>query len=156
MKTTLSCFALIALCMRGFGAGQPASLKGNLSDVHLSITITTRLLKPATTNSIQCRIENSSTNLIYIRQPAWEGTALSLIGTNGVPVPLTPPASPKVSERMAHPVKAGDVYAWTVQLIIPRSTPPGPYKLKASRIIYVPYVVGREIESNLLGVEVAP
>lgn len=138
----------------------PPAWVENLDGVHFSIALSNHVIAPGSTNILQCRFENSSTNLTFLAEPYWGGTSLYLTNSAGKVYPLTPGPFSRGSYGPARKVKPDESYEWSVLLTIPKSVEAGRYKLAASREIgrFSPGetkpLPGGELVSNSLDVEI--
>jgi hypothetical protein len=124
----------------------------------LSITVTNNLIVAGTNTTLECRIKNSSTNLISLGHPLVlpDDTHLFLISSSDKLSELTP--SRIFGSMIAGPaVKAGETYEWPKSFEIGTNFEPGEYKLKATRFIYSINGTNHQtvkLESNLLEVQI--
>jgi hypothetical protein len=127
----------------------------------LSITLTNRIITPGTKTTVHCRVRNCSTNLITLLCPLAPpaGTFLFLTNSSRLVRNLTP-ESADGSYLSAPSVLPGQTYEWTVPLAIDRATPPGPYKLNATRRMFVSLNdtnnPGANLVSDTVELEVVP
>ena len=130
------------------------------NDIHLSITLTNPAIAPGKPAAVHCRVQNSSTNIIVLDYELGPrvGTILWLTSSSGAVRNMTPAPddAPALTELSVLP---GQVCDWNLSLLIDAVTPPGEYKLKATRrmFLFVSATSGTacDFESNLLTLEVA-
>ena len=130
---------------------------GGVLGVQMGIVVSNKAVTFDSGTTVECRIRNHSTNAVYIQQPSWGGTSIVLINEAGKIYRITPARS--FSFDMARKVGPNETWNWAIRLTIPKTIPPGLYRIRASRNVIkyeerdrrITELISNEVEINLKG-----
>jgi hypothetical protein len=133
----------------------------SVGGVQLSISLSNNVLARGLSTTVQYRVRNSSTNLIFWSVVnATQGFDVFLTNNAGKIYFLTPEPDTNsevidIRYSLAFKVKAGGMYGDSVPIVIGKKIKPGNYQLEARQYFYI---VGKrqshELVSNLLDMQV--
>jgi hypothetical protein len=111
----------------------------SLHGVRWATALTNSVIVLGSTNVFfQCRVQNLSTNVIYLDIPAWGGTSLFLTNQSGKAYELTEHPSGIDDYRDYSPeLKPGEIYEWAVPIRASTNVAIGDYHIVATREFFV-------------------
>ncbi len=165
IKLLITVFAsifIVNICAAQSSSSQTVTNWGaSVEGVQLSISLTNNVLARDSSTTVQFKVRNTSTNLIYwnVVNPT-QGFDVFLTNNVGDVYFLTPEQDTNsdiinIYYAMAFKVKSGELRGGSVPIVIEKKIKPGKYQLEARQYIYI---LGKrqshELVSNILEVQV--